>query len=125
MDFWTRAGFLATAAALMFVAIKLNKATKKGAKTTSIVVAFIAGLAGLATIVGDWMTSADWLGQFAAAGLIVCAATDDGIIASNIGSAIRTPAPRSSLRRLMIGSAGFMCWVLSASGREGFRRCPR
>ncbi len=73
MDFFARAGFLATAAALMFVAIKLNKASKKGAKNTSIVVAFIAGLAALATIVGNWMTDADWLGQFAAAGLIVCA----------------------------------------------------
>lgn len=74
MDFFARAGFLASAAALLFVAIRLNKSSKKGAKNTSIVFAFIAGLALLSTIVGDWMTGADWLGMFAAAGLIVCTA---------------------------------------------------
>ncbi len=74
MDFFARAGFLATAAALLFVAIRLNKSPKKGAKNASIVFAFVAGLALLSTVVGDWMTGADWLGMFAAAGLIVCAA---------------------------------------------------
>ncbi len=74
MGFFVRLGFLATAAALLFVAIKLNKSSKKGAKNTSVVFAFIAGLALLSTIVGDWMTGADWLGMFAAAGLIVCVA---------------------------------------------------
>ncbi|GAA0528961.1 hypothetical protein GCM10010172_06980 [Paractinoplanes ferrugineus] len=74
MGFLARAGMLAAAAAILFVAIKLNKSSKKGAKNTSIVIAFIAGLAALATIVGDWMTDMDWLGLFAAAGLIVCTA---------------------------------------------------
>ncbi len=74
MGFWTRAGMLAAAVAIMFVAMKMNKSSNRKAKNISILVAGVAGLAGLATIVGDWMTDLDWLGMFAAAGLIVCAA---------------------------------------------------
>ena len=74
MEFFSRLGTLAIAGAVLFVAIKLNKSNNKKAKNWSIVVAIVAGLAALVTIVGDWMTGADWLGQFAVAGLIVCVA---------------------------------------------------
>lgn len=72
MEFFGRLGALAIAGALLYVGIKLNKSSKKGAKNASIVFGFIAGLAFLVTVVGDWMHKADWLGQFAVAALIVC-----------------------------------------------------
>ncbi len=62
---------LLTAGALLFAAIRLQRSSKKGAKNASVVIAFLAGLALLATIVGDWM-QADWLGNLGVAGLIVC-----------------------------------------------------
>ena len=73
MEFFTRLGSLAIAAALIYVALKLNKSANKKAKNTSIIAGFIAGLALLVTVVGDWMSATDWLGQFAVAVLIVCA----------------------------------------------------
>ena len=72
MEFFGRLGALAIAGALLYVGIKLNKASKKGAKNTSIVFGFLGGLAFLVTVVGDWMHQASWLGQFAVAALIVC-----------------------------------------------------
>lgn len=70
----SRFGMLLIAAALLFVAIKMNKSQNKKMKHASIVFAFIAGLFFLGTIVGQWMASAHWLSGAAAAGLIVCAA---------------------------------------------------
>lgn len=67
-----RFGTLAVAAAILFISYRLHKSSKKGAKNIAVVGAFLAGLAFLVTFVGDWMTGADWLGGFAAAGLIVC-----------------------------------------------------
>lgn len=67
-----RFGALLIAAALLFVALKMQKSGNKKAKNASVVAAFIAGLAALTAVVGDWM-QASWLGGLAAAGLIVCA----------------------------------------------------
>lgn len=74
MEFFTRLGTLVIAASIFFVALKLNKSSNKKAKHWSIVVSIVAGLAALITVVGDWMSEADWLGQFAVGGLIVCTA---------------------------------------------------
>jgi peptidoglycan/LPS O-acetylase OafA/YrhL len=68
-----RFGLLAIAAALLFAAHRTHKSSKKAAKNTAVVMAFLAGLAFLATFVGDWMQSASWLGGLGVAILIVCA----------------------------------------------------
>ncbi len=67
-----RFGALLIAGALLFVAIRLQRSSKKAAKNASVVVAFLAGLALLTTIVGGWM-QASWLGSLGVAGLLVCA----------------------------------------------------
>lgn len=72
VEFWSRSGSFFIAAALLFVAIRLQKSSKKGAKNASVVFAFIAGLGALAALAGGWM-QASWLGGLAVAGLIVCA----------------------------------------------------
>jgi hypothetical protein len=68
-----RFGLLLIAAAVLFAAYRLHKSSKKSAKNVAVVMAFFAGLAFLATFVGDWMQSAAWLGGAGVAGLIVCA----------------------------------------------------
>nr|WP_221374429.1 hypothetical protein [Actinoplanes polyasparticus] len=65
-----RFGLLLIAAAVLFAAHRTHKSSKKSAKNVAVVMAFAAGLAFLATFVGDWMQSASWLGV---AALIVCA----------------------------------------------------
>lgn len=72
--FWERAGTLAIAAAVLFVAYRLHQSRKPAAKHAAVVASFLAGLAFLVTFVGDWMTDADWIGGFAVAGLIICLA---------------------------------------------------
>jgi MFS family permease len=69
----SRFGMLLIAAALLFVAIRMNKSSNKKAKHASIVTAFLAGLFFLGTIVGGWITGADWLTGLGVAGLLVCA----------------------------------------------------
>ncbi|GAA0494606.1 hypothetical protein Ade02nite_20020 [Paractinoplanes deccanensis] len=69
-----RFGLLLIAGALLFAAHRTHKASKKSAKNVAVVMAFLAGLAFLATFVGDWMQSAAWLGGAGVAALIVCAA---------------------------------------------------
>ncbi|WP_344613384.1 hypothetical protein [Dactylosporangium salmoneum] len=64
---------LLIAAALLFVAIKMNKSQNKKMKHTSIISAFLAGLFFLGTIVGNWIAGAQWLAGVGVAGLIVCA----------------------------------------------------
>lgn len=71
MEFWARSGVFVIAAALLFTAIKLQKSSNKKAKNVSVIAAFIAGLAALAAIAGDWMR-AGAIGTFAVGGLIVC-----------------------------------------------------
>ncbi|MFI5895603.1 hypothetical protein ACIA5D_36465 [Actinoplanes sp. NPDC051513] len=68
-----RFGLLLIAAAVLFAAHRTHKSSKKSAKNVAVVMAFLAGLAFLATFVGDWMQSAAWLGGLGVAGLIVCA----------------------------------------------------
>lgn len=68
-----RFGTLAIAAAILFVAYRLHKSSKKNAKNIAVIGAFLAGLAFLVTFVGDWMRGADWLGGVSVAGLIACA----------------------------------------------------
>jgi fumarate reductase subunit D len=68
-----RFGLLLIAAAILFAAYRTHKSSKKSAKNTAVVLSFFAGLAMLATFVGDWMQSASWLGGAGVAGLIVCA----------------------------------------------------
>ena len=69
-----RFGLLLIAAAILFAAYRTHKSSKKSAKNVAVVMAFFAGLAFLATFVGDWMQSAQWLGGAGVAGLIVCTA---------------------------------------------------
>ncbi len=69
-----RFGLLCIAGALLFAAYRTHKSSKKSAKNVAVVMAFFAGLAFLATFVGDWMQSAEWLGGLGVAALIVCAA---------------------------------------------------
>ena len=59
-----RFGTLAIAAAILFISMRLQKSSKRGAKNLSIIGAFLAGLAFLVTFVGGWMRGADWLGGF-------------------------------------------------------------
>jgi uncharacterized membrane protein YjjP (DUF1212 family) len=67
-----RFGLLCIAAALLFAAYRLHKSPKKSAKNVAVIGAFFAGLAFLATFVGDWMQSATWLGGLGVGALIVC-----------------------------------------------------
>lgn len=67
-----RFGTLAIAGAILFVAYRLHRSSRKAAKHVGVVGAFLAGLAFLVTFVGDWMTNLDWMGGVAVAGLIVC-----------------------------------------------------
>ena len=69
-----RFGLLLIAGAILFAAYRTHKSSKKSAKNTAVVMAFLAGLAFLATFVGDWMQSASWLGGAGVAALIVCSA---------------------------------------------------
>lgn len=69
-----RFGLLLIAAAVLFAAHRTHKSSKKSAKNVAVVMAFLAGLAFLATFVGDWMQSAAWLGGLGVAALIVCVA---------------------------------------------------
>ncbi len=69
-----RFGLLLIAAAILFAAYRTHKSSKKSAKNVAVVMSFFAGLAFLATFVGDWMQSASWLGGLGVAALIVCAA---------------------------------------------------
>ena len=69
-----RFGLLCIAAAILFAAYRTHKSSKKSAKNVAVVLAFFAGLAFLATFVGDWMRGASWLGGLGVALLIVCAA---------------------------------------------------
>lgn len=68
----SRFGMLLIAAALLFVAVRMNKSSNKKAKHASIVASFLAGLFFLGTIVGRWIAGADWLAGVGVAGLIVC-----------------------------------------------------
>ena len=68
-----RFGLLLIAGAVLFAAHRTHKSSKKSAKNIAVVMAFLAGLAFLATFVGDWMQSASWLGGLGVAALIVCA----------------------------------------------------
>lgn len=70
--FWARAGTLAIAGALLFLAYNMHGSSRKYVRHASIVMSFVAGLAFLVTFVGSWMSSAEWFGGFAVAGLIVC-----------------------------------------------------
>lgn len=74
MSLIDRAGLLAIAAALLFTAHLMHRSHRAWTKHTSIVMSFIAGLAFLTTFIGEWLSGAAWLGIFAVAGLIVCAA---------------------------------------------------
>lgn len=69
-----RFGLLLIAAAILFAAYRLHKSSKKAAKNIAVVLSFFAGLAFLATFVGNWMQSAQWLGGLGVAMLIVCVA---------------------------------------------------
>lgn len=69
-----RFGLLLIAAAVLFAAYRTHKSSKKSAKNVAVVMSFLAGLAFLATFVGDWMQSAEWLGGLGVAALIVCVA---------------------------------------------------
>lgn len=85
MDLLTRAGTLAIAVALLFIARRLHKASSKNPKKTktfAVVLAFLAGCAFLTTFVGEWMGSlASAAPALALAGLIVCV----GVIAIDVG----------------------------------------
>lgn len=72
--FLERFGTLAIAAALLFVAIRAHKSSKRWAKWTGVIMAFFAGCAFLVTFVGAWMggISAKGAGAFFVAGLIAC-----------------------------------------------------
>lgn len=72
--FLERFGTLAIAAAFLFVALRAHKSSKRWAKWTGIVLAFLAGSAFLVTFVGAWMgkISTKGAGTFFVAGLIVC-----------------------------------------------------
>lgn len=72
--FLERFGTLAIAAALLFVALRAHKSSKRWAKWTGIVLAFLAGCAFLVTFVGTWIGSLSGKGAalFFVAGLIVC-----------------------------------------------------
>lgn len=69
-----RLGTLAIAGAVLFLAMRMHKSSRKSVKHAGVVCAFLAGLAFLVTFVGDWMRGADWLAGFSVAGLIACAA---------------------------------------------------
>lgn len=72
--FWERFGTLAIAAAVLFVALRAHKSSKRPAKWVGVIGAFLAGCAFLVTFVGAWMgsLSARGLGLFIVAGLIIC-----------------------------------------------------
>lgn len=74
--FWERFGTLAIAAAVLFAALRFHKSSRRWAKWTGVVGAFLAGCAFLVTFVGSWMgaISAKGAGAFFVAGLITCAA---------------------------------------------------
>jgi hypothetical protein len=67
-----RFGLLLIAGAILFAAYRTHKSRKKAAKNVAVVMAFFAGLAFLATFVGNWMHSVSWLGGAGVAALIVC-----------------------------------------------------
>lgn len=74
--FLERFGTLAIAAALLFVALRAHKSSKRWAKWTGVALSFLAGCAFLVTFVGAWMGSLSAKGAalFFVAGLIVCGA---------------------------------------------------
>lgn len=55
MELGTRAGAVIIAAALLFCALRFHKSTNSKGKKIGTALAFIAGLATIAAIVGDWM----------------------------------------------------------------------
>lgn len=75
--FWDRAGVLAVAAALLFAALRVHKSSGKHVKLSKpvgVILAFLAGLAMLTTLVGSWMQGMGTKAVgFGVAGLIVCA----------------------------------------------------
>jgi len=77
MDLGTRAGMLAIAAALLFIALRLHKSHGKHTRITkpaSLVLSFFAGCAFLGTFVGDWVRNlASGTAGVAVAALIICA----------------------------------------------------
>ncbi|MEV1013805.1 MULTISPECIES: hypothetical protein [unclassified Micromonospora] len=55
MEFGTRAGAVVIAAALLFCALRFHKSSNPKGKKIGTAFAFVAGLATLAAVVGDWM----------------------------------------------------------------------
>jgi len=74
--FWQGLGTLTCAVALLFGALRLHGSSGKHTKVTKpagLILAFVAGLASLATVFGGWMVGLGaTFGMFAAAALIAC-----------------------------------------------------
>ncbi|MGA3562656.1 hypothetical protein [Melissospora conviva] len=83
--FGPRFGAFVIAAAILFVALRVHKSSGKHSrisKPTGVILAFIAGLGFLTTIVGAWMGQlAGFGGTLGVAGLIACI----GIVAVDWG----------------------------------------
>lgn len=76
MDFLPRLGALFIAAAILFAALRFHKSSgphSAKAKKTGAVLAFIAGMAFLVTIVGDWMGKVAAIGGALGAALLIIA----------------------------------------------------